>query len=185
MTGTPLSTAGDPGPSLDLSESCLNQWLKFGTGQTYHFAFRSVLSITSVNRDSRSLKLEFEQLRQADATTGNGTMDLNVERDGSLLLVNLAGRLDGSNSRDFESSLNSEIGDSNCSVVLDLGELTYISSAGLRAILLITKSVKSKNASMVLCSLPKQIEEVFKISGFDRIIPIHATKNEAVESIGG
>ena len=65
-------------------------------------------------------------------------MDLNVEREGNLLFVNLGGRLDGSNSRDFEASLNSEIGDSNCSVILHLGELAYISSAGLRAILLIT-----------------------------------------------
>ena len=112
-------------------------------------------------------------------------MDLNVERDGNLLFVSLGGRLDGSNSRDFEASLNSEIGDSNCSVILHLGELAYISSAGLRAILLITKSVKSKGASLVLCNLPVQIEEVFKISGFDKIIPIHASRDAAAKSVGG
>ena len=111
-------------------------------------------------------------------------MDLQVERDQNFLFVVLDGRLDGSNSRDFESSLNSEIGDSNCSVVLDLGGLAYISSAGLRAILLITKSVKSKGSSLVLCRLPTQIEEVFKISGFDKIIPIHPSKEEAIKSLG-
>ena len=122
---------------------------------------------------------------ETGANTGMVAMDLNVERDGNLLFVKLGGRLDGSNSRDFEASLNSEIGESNCSVILHLGELAYISSAGLRAILLITKSVKSKGASLVLCSLPTQIEEVFKISGFDKIIPIHASKEDAVRSVGG
>ncbi len=111
-------------------------------------------------------------------------MDLNVDHDGNYLFVSLEGRLDGSNSRDFEASLNAEIGDSDNSVVLDLNGLTYISSAGLRAILLITKSVKSKGASLVLCSLPTQIEEVFKISGFDKIIPIHASKDQAVQAMG-
>ncbi len=110
-------------------------------------------------------------------------MDLDVERSGNTLVVNFGGRLDGVNSRDFEAALNSEIGDSDCSVVVDLSGLDYISSAGLRAILLITKAVKAKGGSFALASLPTQIEEVFRISGFDRIIPILASKEEAIKSV--
>ncbi len=112
-------------------------------------------------------------------------MEMNVERDGNLLHASLSGRLDGSNSREFEADLIAEAGDDSCSIVLDLEELSYISSAGLRAILLITKGVKAKGGSLVLCSLPNQIEEVFKISGFDKVIPIHPDKETAAQSISG
>ena len=72
---------------------------------------------------------------------------------------------------------------SSCSLILDLENLAYISSAGLRAILLITKSVKAKGANIALCTLPNQIEEVFNISGFDKIIPIYPTRQAAADSL--
>ncbi len=111
-------------------------------------------------------------------------MKLNAVREGDILIVALEGRLDGTNAAKFEEMLTSEIGDGGCSVVADLENLAYISSAGLRAILLVTKSVSSKGGKLALCSLSLQIEEVFKISGFDKIIPIHATRVEAVNALG-
>ena len=112
-------------------------------------------------------------------------MDLNIEHSGELLISTPSGRLDGTNSRNFEESLKSEIGDSKCSVVLDFKDLNYISSAGLRAILLIAKSVRADNANLALCSLSDNIKEVFEISGFDRIIPIHKSREDAVQSLQG
>ena len=110
-------------------------------------------------------------------------MDLEFERDSGLLLAKLGGRLDGSNSREFEAALSSEISPGDSSVVLDMGELNYISSAGLRAILLIAKSVKAKNGKLALCSLSGQIEEIFTISGFDKVIPIHSDRQAASAAV--
>ena len=76
--------------------------------------------------------------------------------------------------------MNSKIGDSARSVVLDFANLTYISSAGLRAILLIAKSLGAKKGELVLCNLSKRIAEVFSISGFDKILSIYATREEAL-----
>ena len=112
-------------------------------------------------------------------------MDLNIERSGELLISTPSGRLDGTNSRKFEESLKSEISGSKCSVVLDFKDLNYISSAGLRAILLIAKSVRADNTNLALCSLSDNIREVFEISGFDRIIPIHKSREDAVQSLQG
>ena len=110
-------------------------------------------------------------------------MELNAQREGDIVSVAVEGRLDSSNASKFEEAVNSEVGDSSLSLILDLENLAYISSAGLRAILLITKAVKAKGANIALCALPSQIEEVFSISGFDKIIPIHPTRQEAVESL--
>ena len=112
-------------------------------------------------------------------------MDLNIERSGDILVSAPSGRLDGTNSRSFEESLKSEIGESKCSVLLDFTELNYVSSAGLRAILLIAKSVRADNANLALCSLSDNVKEVFEISGFDRIIPIHGTREEAFQALHG
>ncbi|MCY3877727.1 MAG: STAS domain-containing protein [Rhodobacteraceae bacterium] len=110
-------------------------------------------------------------------------MELNASREGDVLTVKLDGRLDGANSAKFEEALNAEIGEAGCPVILDLGDLAYISSAGLRAILLVTKALNMKGKKLALCSLPTQIEEVFKISGFNKIIPIHPSHESAAKAI--
>ena len=110
-------------------------------------------------------------------------MELNTERIGDALVASLDGRLDGSNSRAFEEAMNAEIGDSGCSIVVDFANLTYISSAGLRAILLIAKALGAKKSKLVLCCLSERIEEVFSISGFNKILSICTTREEALASI--
>ena len=111
-------------------------------------------------------------------------MELNVERQGDTLIANAAGRIDGVNASDFEQSLSGAIDDSDTAVVVDLAGLSYISSAGLRAVLLTAKSLSRRSAKFALCSPSKPIREVFEISGFDKIIDIHDTREAAVSAVG-
>ena len=67
--------------------------------------------------------------------------------------------------------------------VLNMENLSYISSAGLRVILLVAKQLQGKSAKFGMCSLSESISEVFQISGFDKIIPTHATQAEAISSL--
>ncbi|MCY4446493.1 MAG: STAS domain-containing protein [Rhodobacteraceae bacterium] len=99
-------------------------------------------------------------------------MDINVTRSDNFIVSKPMGRLDGTNSRDFEEALKGELENGECTVILDMEDLVYISSAGLRAVLLIAKTLKSKNFELRLCKLSKQILEVFEITGFDMVIPI-------------
>ena len=69
-------------------------------------------------------------------------------------------------------------------MVVDLAGLSYISSAGLRAVLLTAKSLSRRSAKFALCSPSKPIREVFEISGFDKIIDIHDTREAAVSAVG-
>ena len=99
-------------------------------------------------------------------------MDINLTRRDDVIISKPMGRLDGTNSRDFEEAIKTELEAGVCNVIIDMQDLVYISSAGLRAVLLIAKTLKSKNFELRLCSLSKQILEVFEITGFDMVISI-------------
>ncbi len=109
-------------------------------------------------------------------------MGVTTERQGDTLIARTDGRVDGSNAREFQSALEDAINPDERAVVLDMKELSYISSAGLRVILLTAKNLRSQNAKFAVCSLSGPIREVFEISGFDKIISIHASEAEAMAS---
>ena len=111
-------------------------------------------------------------------------MDIQTERNDGTLIAKAEGRIDGVNARDFEEALKAAISSDDSTVVMDLEGLSYISSAGLRVILLIAKTLRKRNAELLLCSLSDPIREVFEISGFDKIIPVHASREQALASIG-
>ena len=112
-------------------------------------------------------------------------MALKTEREDGTLVAQAEGRIDALNAREFQDELSGAIGDDTGSTVLDMESLTYISSAGLRVILLIAKDRRKHDSKLVLCSLPEPIREVFETSGFDQIIPIYPSRAEALASLGG
>ncbi len=107
-------------------------------------------------------------------------MELETERQGDTLIAKTGGRVDGANAREFQSALEAAIDDNTSAVILDMERLSYISSAGLRVILLTAKSLQGRNAKFAVCSLSESIQEVFEISGFDKIISIHPSQAEAL-----
>lgn len=109
-------------------------------------------------------------------------MELDFERTDGLVVVTGCLRVDGSNARDFENALREIIQDGDRALVLDFEPLTYISSAGLRALLLTAKNLQKRGAGFGICTLAPPIREVFAISGFDKIISTYETKGEAVAS---
>ena len=112
-------------------------------------------------------------------------MKVNPEQANGVLVLKPEGRIDGQNAGDFQSSAMQAIADAEGAVVADLGSISYISSAGLRAILLVAKTMRQRKAGFALCSLSDQIGEVFRISGFDKIIAVHGTRADAIASVTG
>ena len=110
-------------------------------------------------------------------------MDVTTERQDGVLSARVGGRIDISNVAAFEEAIRTAIEESDYVVIMDFEKLVYISSAGLRAILLTAKSLGNRNARFALCSLSDQIRELFEISGFGKIITIHSSKAEALPSL--
>ena len=112
-------------------------------------------------------------------------MGTSIERGRNTLVVKVEGRVDGANAREFQDELEAAVEETDRVVVLDLGQLSYISSAGLRVILLTVRTLRQQDTKFAVCSLADPIREIFEISGFDKIIPIHASRAEAVSELKG
>ena len=112
-------------------------------------------------------------------------MEISTERKGEVLVAQTVDRVDGANAHEFQDALQGVIEDSDRAVILDMEQLTYISSAGLRVILLIARTLQRQDGSLVVCSLSGLVREVFEISGFDKIIQTHDTQEQAIAALGG
>ena len=112
-------------------------------------------------------------------------MDLTTDRKEGVLTARVGERIDGSNATEFGEAIRAAIDENDRAVLIDCENLGYISSAGLRIVLMIAKTLSSRNAGFALCSMSDPIRDVFRISGFDKIIAIHPSRAEALASFGG
>ncbi len=110
-------------------------------------------------------------------------MDLAVERVDGILVVQATDRIDGTNASAFEQALSGELKAEDRGLVISMHNLVYISSAGLRAILMTAKMLRRSSSKLAICALQNPIREVFEISGFDKIIPIYDDKQEALAAL--
>jgi anti-anti-sigma factor len=95
----------------------------------------------------------------------------------------LSGRLDTATSLAAENTLLPLV--QNGMVIADLSEVGYVSSAGLRVLLKATKQARGTGGRFVLCGLRPSVLEVFEISGFDKVMPIFPSRDEALASALG
>ena len=112
-------------------------------------------------------------------------MSIHTEREGSTLTAIVDERVDGANAREFQNELEAAIDENDHAVILDLQRLLYISSAGLRVILLTAKALDRREAKLVVCDLSEPVREIFAISGFDKIISVHGSAPEAKAALNG
>ena len=103
-------------------------------------------------------------------------MDVDTRNEGNVTVVALTGKLDAITSPAFEQQIRGTIEAGNHAIVVDLAQLDYISSAGLRALLVLAKQVKAKNGKACLANVTGDVRSVFDMSGF-------ATIFEIVESV--
>ncbi len=100
------------------------------------------------------------------------TIEVNEEREGDILILIPVGRIDSSNAPMFERMVKDRIDDGETKIVVDFAKLSFISSSGMRVLLIGAKNIRSNQGSLVLCNMRDSIREIFSISGFDTIIPV-------------
>jgi anti-anti-sigma factor len=107
-------------------------------------------------------------------------MEITQSQHGDLLVVSLDGRLDAHTAKIFEDRLLPLLEQGNKQILVDFAKLDYISSAGLRVLLLAARKLDDASGKIALCSLKPAIKTVFDIAGFSSIFPIFATATEAI-----
>lgn len=103
------------------------------------------------------------------------------EKDAVVLTVN--GRMDATAAPAFDQHLAGLLDGGDTKLVLDLSGLEYISSAGVRSILVLAKNLKSRNGQFFLAAATQPVMKVFKMSGFEAIIPISPSVEDALAKI--
>jgi len=106
--------------------------------------------------------------------------DIPIEQDVASIL--LPGRFDATNAPEIESRLKAVAEKSPKILIFDFSGTTYIASAGLRVLLVISRMIMKSGGKVALCSLSPGVMEVFTMAGFTRIFAIYPTKNEAISS---
>ena len=110
-------------------------------------------------------------------------MKVRAELHDSVRVIRVRGRIDGSNAAAFDSAVGAAIDDSDRAVLMDLEELSYISTMGLRTFPKVARAIRDRAATLALCSMPDQVRRVFGITGFDRVIPIYGSRSEALSRL--
>ena len=97
-------------------------------------------------------------------------MKIAVSNNGGEYTFTVEGRLDTNTSPELEARINEVIGNAN-KLIMDLGNLEYISSAGLRVLLGAVQQMEGKG-EMIVRNLSQAVREVFDLTGFSRLFTI-------------
>jgi anti-anti-sigma factor len=113
-------------------------------------------------------------------------MELNPRRYADTVVLSPVGRIDHFTAEDFKAALTGHL--ARCAagqdrLVFDFSGIEYISSAGLRVIMLAGKQAKHQGGTLVLAALRPVVAEIIEISRFHLIFRVHASVREALERI--
>ena len=106
-------------------------------------------------------------------------MTIAFNREGNILYAKPSGRLEGSNADEFRKAVENALVDTDEALILDMESLTYISSAGLRMVAMLSDLAKQSGISFALCSPSRAVNFVFTSSGFDKLVSVAETSDGA------
>jgi anti-sigma B factor antagonist len=111
-------------------------------------------------------------------------MEIKERRESDVVVLSPVGRIDNETSPIFQAKLLGTVGPAYAAVLVDFGEVDYISSAGLRALLMASKQSKATHGQLAVAALRPVVKEIFEISRFSHIVQIFGTTAEAVAALG-
>ena len=110
-------------------------------------------------------------------------MEISESKKSGVVILSVQGRLDASNAATLEQRLLALIDAGEQRMVVDGAQLDYISSAGLRVLLVAAKRLRSGSGEIALAALRDPVKEVLDIAGFSSIFKLYRTPDEAVAAV--
>ena len=108
-------------------------------------------------------------------------MDFKVVEFGDVRAVRIAGNLDTQTSAVAQERLIRLIDDGATKILVDFEDLNYISSSGLRMLLVAVKRLEGTSGQLRVCNPNKMVREVFDTSGFSEIFSVYKSQAEALD----
>ncbi|MEM7524919.1 MAG: STAS domain-containing protein [Pseudomonadota bacterium] len=106
------------------------------------------------------------------------SLEIKDERVDDALVIIPVGRVDSRTAGEFETHVIGAITNGEKKILFDLSELVYLSSAGLRVLLMAAKRLRG-GGKLAVCSMSDGIRQVFEIGGFTKILPIKKDRADA------
>src|SRR5262249_19648695 len=110
-------------------------------------------------------------------------MEIHKERVGETHVVTASGRLDGIYSTAFANQIGELVTGTNPKILIDFTDVDFVTSAGLRALLLLVKKAAASGGVFALCGVNEQIREVLDVSGLPAMFSIYADRAEGIEAL--
>lgn len=107
-------------------------------------------------------------------------MEFIDEENGNAYVVAVSGRLDATTAHEFDAHCDNWLAEDKIHIVVDLGGVDYISSAGLRSLLTSAKKTRARGGDIFFCELKGMVADVFKMSGFESLFKVFKTREQAV-----
>lgn len=107
-------------------------------------------------------------------------MEILEEKQGGVTILEPRGRVDSVSSAQLESALLRNLGTGQSQLAVNLGAVEYISSAGLRVLLLLVKKMQSGGGHLVLYAMPESVRLVFELAGFLPLFEIEDSRDAAL-----
>jgi len=113
-------------------------------------------------------------------------MEITSDRTDNILTISLKGRLDAFGASQLDDALKEFITADDFAVVIDMRNVSYLSSGGIRTFLVTEKMLKKrdKKGGVHLCNINPYPLNVLETAGFDQVFSIHSTKEDAIKSCG-
>jgi anti-sigma B factor antagonist len=108
-------------------------------------------------------------------------MNITQRTEGGVVIIELGGRVDTAGAIELERALQAEHGDEHFRLVLDMRDLTYLNSAGLRILADFLTISRANGGDLHLAGLSDKIRRVFEIIGFDNFFDIFEDIPSAIE----
>ena len=110
-------------------------------------------------------------------------MKILVENRERYILLKLEGRLDVKCAEIFEEETDKVLNEYDKDIIIDCNSLEYISSSGLRVLLVFIKKLSHKQKKLSICCPNQNVMDVFTLSAFDKVVNIHPSLDEAEKII--
>lgn len=108
-------------------------------------------------------------------------MEIGQEQIGAVQVLTPVGRLDTDSAADFELAVQDLQAAGAKHFVVDFGKVNYVSSAGLRVLLSLAKTVDGGAGSLRVCGLNAQVKQVFDVAGFTKLFQMYAERKAALD----
>ena len=109
-------------------------------------------------------------------------MELSDKHVDSAVILTVTGRVDMATSEAFREHLLAML-PGGLPLVVDFSGVDYVSSAGLRALMLASKQARSAGSILVIAALQPVVLEIFQISRFDKVLVCHTTVDAALAAV--